>query len=159
MRMITFISNFFFWRIPAWARKIFIPGGIFEYISTFWFKFITGTTELKRLKSGFLLKQLLDRFKNKTLSLLPAEQMMQIYSGHDITISGILDSLDVFEVWYISYMDIKVVQFFFDISNRRARIIFFNSMGSNLAHFKMYYSKKKSLFLSSTGKTTYFWRI
>lgn len=57
----------------------------------------TGTTELKRLESDFLLIEILDRFMNKTLSLLP-DQLMQIYSGHDSTIEGMLNSLGVFEV-------------------------------------------------------------
>lgn len=73
------------------------PGGAFEYLANYWLIFTTGTTELKRLKTGFLLKEILERFKNKTLSLLP-DQLMHIYSGHDITIGGILNSLGLFEV-------------------------------------------------------------
>lgn len=84
-------------RIPAWAREIFFKGGTFEYVSSQWQIFITGTKDLMRLKSGFLLFQIIDRFRNKTLSLLP-EKLMHIYSGHEITISGILNSLGVFEV-------------------------------------------------------------
>lgn len=73
------------------------PGDRFEYLSTYWLKVVTATTQLKRLRSGFLLKDILDRFKNKTLSLLP-NQVMQIYSGHEITISSMLNSLGLFEV-------------------------------------------------------------
>lgn len=76
---------------------MFIPGGAFEKVALYWFEFQTGTTELKRLKSGFLLKDILDRFKNKTLSLLP-DQLMQIYSGHDSTIASLLNTLNIFEV-------------------------------------------------------------
>lgn len=83
--------------IPAWAREIFIDGGAFGYVASHWQTFITGTKELKRLKAGFLLKQMFDRFKRKALSLLP-DQLMQIYSGHEITVSSILNSLGVFEV-------------------------------------------------------------
>lgn len=57
----------------------------------------TGTTELKKLKSGFLVKDIFDRFKKKTLSKLP-KMLMQIYSGHDFTIAALLDSLGLFEV-------------------------------------------------------------
>lgn len=84
-------------RLPEWTHKVFIPGGVFEYLAEYWLIFTTGTTELKRLKSGFLLKEIFDRFKKKTLSLLP-DELMYIYSGHDITIGGLLNSLGVFEV-------------------------------------------------------------
>lgn len=86
-------------RLPEWTREVFIPGGALEYLKTYWIKFITGTPELKRLKSGFLLKEILDRFKNKTLSSLP-DELMRIYSGHDITIASLLNTLDVFEVFF-----------------------------------------------------------
>lgn len=92
-------------RIPGWAQGIFFNGTSFKYIASHWQTFVTGTMELKRLKSGFLLKQIFDRFKNKTLSLLP-QQLMQIYSGHEITISGILNSLGVFEVFFLRYLDL-----------------------------------------------------
>lgn len=91
----------FSFRIPAWANEILEPGGVAESLATYWFKLITGNVALKRLRSGFLLKQILDRFKNKTISLLP-EQLMQIYSGHDTTLAAMLNSLGVFEVNLIS---------------------------------------------------------
>lgn len=84
-------------RLPAWTREIMKPGDRFEYLSTFWLKVVTATTQMKKLRSGFLLKEILDRFKNKTMSLLP-NQVMQIYSGHEITISSMLNSLGIFEV-------------------------------------------------------------
>lgn len=96
------LSFFFlsFASLPAWASEIFIKGGAFEYVASHWQTFITGTKELKRLKAGFLLKQIFDRFKNKTISL-PPEQLLQVYSGHEITISSILNGLGVFEVFFI----------------------------------------------------------
>lgn len=57
---------------------------------------------MKRLKSGFLLKEIFDRFGNKASSLLP-DQLMQIYSGHDITIASLLNSLGVFDVNILSF--------------------------------------------------------
>lgn len=86
-----------FYRLPNWTRSVYTPGDAFENLAHYWFQFIFGTTEMKRLKSGFLLKEILDRFENKTLSLLP-DQLMQIYSGHDTTVAGILNALGVFDV-------------------------------------------------------------
>lgn len=76
---------------------MFIPGGRLEYLKTYWIKTLTGTPEMKRLKSGFILQMILDRFQNKTVSLLP-DELMRIYSGHDITIASVLNGLDMFEV-------------------------------------------------------------
>lgn len=86
-----------FFRLPEWTRQVRIPGGAFEELALYWFQSITGTTEMKRLKSGFLLKEILDRFRRKASSLLP-NQLMQFYSGHDITIASILNSLGKFDV-------------------------------------------------------------
>lgn len=88
----------FSFRLPEWSRKIFIPGGTAEYLRTYWIQFLTGTSEMKRLKSGFLLKEILDRFHNKTNALLP-EGMMHIYSAHDLTIASLLNTLGIFEVF------------------------------------------------------------
>lgn len=73
------------------------PGDRFEYLANYWLKMITATKQLKRLRSGFLLKDILDRFKKKSHGLLP-NQVMQIYSGHEVTISSLLNSIGVFEV-------------------------------------------------------------
>lgn len=90
--------NFFLkiFRLPAWTNDI-IYGGDFERLAHSWPLIETGTTELKRLRTGFILKEILDRSRNKTLSLLP-DQLMQIYSGHELTISSLLNSLGLFKV-------------------------------------------------------------
>lgn len=84
-------------RLPEWTNRVTDPDGEFEHLRKFYMEFMTGTTELKRLKSGFLLKEIFDRFKNKTLSLLP-EKLMQLYSGHNLTIASLLNSLGIFSV-------------------------------------------------------------
>jgi len=68
---------------------------LMENFGVFWLKLITGTTKLQRLYSGFLLKDILDRFKKKTNS--KTDLLMYLYAGHDVTIAGILNSLGVFQ--------------------------------------------------------------
>ncbi|XP_055300677.1 prostatic acid phosphatase-like isoform X2 [Sitodiplosis mosellana] len=82
--------------IPDWAQTVFTPGGDFEYLAEYWLKFTSGTNQLKRLKSGFLLKEILDRFKNKTVSVLSSNHSLRLYSGHDTTIANMLNSLGLF---------------------------------------------------------------
>lgn len=88
---------FFNFRLPEWTRPVY-PGGAMEYLSGYWLKFITGTAELKRIRAGFLLKEIFDRFKKKTLS--PDDRVMWLYSGHDITVAIVLNALGVFEVHF-----------------------------------------------------------
>lgn len=90
-------SIFFDRRLPEWARDIVKPGSTFETLTTYWFQLSTATTLMKRLKSGFLLKEILDQFKNKTLSVKP-KQLMRMYSGHETTMASMLNSLGLYEV-------------------------------------------------------------
>lgn len=69
-----------------------------QWISQHSFVIGTATTELKRLKSGFLLRDILTRFTNKTLSKLTPDRSLYIYSGHDTTIASFLNTLGVFDV-------------------------------------------------------------
>lgn len=70
----------------------------------------TSTTKMKRLKSGFLLKEILDRFNNKSLSTLSPNSSLYIYSAHDITLAAMLNSLGVFDVILQHMLDINFMQ-------------------------------------------------
>lgn len=48
--------------------------------------------------AGFLLKEILDRFTNKTLSILQPDRKMWIYSAHDLNIVSILNALNLYKV-------------------------------------------------------------
>lgn len=80
------------------------PGGDFEYLSNFHFKIKTHSTTMKKLRSGFLLKEILDRFTNKTQSKLSPDRKLWMYFSHDLTIANMLNSLGLFEV-NISILD------------------------------------------------------
>lgn len=69
-----------------------------EYLAGYWFKLITGTNELKKLYSGFLLKEIMDRFDEKVNSILSPDRSMWLYSAHDVTIASMLNTIGVFEV-------------------------------------------------------------
>lgn len=69
-----------------------------KYIAQFDYKTYADTPELARLKSGFLLKEMLDHFSQKINSTLQPNRCLWLYSGHDITILNMLNSLGLFEV-------------------------------------------------------------
>lgn len=93
-----------------------------EYIAQFDYKTYADTPELARLKSGFLLKEMLEHFSQKINSTLQPNRSLWIYSAHDITILNMLNSLGLFEVCFnintisdnrflISYEIIKIQRF------------------------------------------------
>lgn len=50
--------------LPDWAKKYF-PGGQFYNLTALSFKVLTWTDEMKRLKAGPLIDQVLSRFRDK----------------------------------------------------------------------------------------------
>lgn len=58
----------------------------------------TYTPQLAKLKAGFLLKEILDRFRNKSIDNLSPNRSMWMYSAHDTTVANVLNTLGLFEV-------------------------------------------------------------
>lgn len=69
-----------------------------EYLAHFAFAMDTLTPQMAKLKYGILLKDILTRFKNKTESKLDPDRSMWVYSGHDTTLSGLLNTMNMFSV-------------------------------------------------------------
>lgn len=84
--------------LPDWAQKVMQPNGAMEYIATFDYKTYADTPLLARLKSGFLLKEILEHFSKKVDSTLEPNRTLWLYSAHDVTILNMLNSLGLFEV-------------------------------------------------------------
>lgn len=70
----------------------------FEYISAVSYESSTYYTEQKKQRAGFLIKEILDRFTNKTLSLLKPDRSLWIYAIHSTGMVNLLNSLNVFDV-------------------------------------------------------------
>lgn len=64
----------------------------------FYFTLGSNTRELARLKSGPLIKEMIEHFAEKINSTLKPDRSLWLYSGHDFTISNLLNSLNLFEV-------------------------------------------------------------
>lgn len=56
------------------------------------------TPGLARLKSGYLLKEMLERFTQKINSTLKPDRSVWLYSGHDQNILNMLNSLRIHDV-------------------------------------------------------------
>lgn len=73
----------------------------FRYLATFYFALFTQTTEMKKLRAGYLLKEILDRLNDKTKSTLSPNRSLWMYFAHDNTLVDLLNSLDLFDVNYL----------------------------------------------------------
>lgn len=105
------------WAKYAVKLKKSINGGLIgalEYFSAIDMMVETHTTELKKIRSGFLLKEMLNRFKDMIIS--PNGRLLWIYSAHDITIVNFLNSLNVYEVRFPSTLS-EYMCFFFNKSS------------------------------------------
>lgn len=85
-------------RLPKWADRLLIPGGEMEEIALIITIKGSETPEMARLSVGFLLREMLERFKEKIESKLSPDRSIWMYSAHDTTISMFLNSLGVLEV-------------------------------------------------------------
>lgn len=97
--MFTLNVRYVIFRLPAWTNEVLKPNGIIEYIAKYTFKMGADAPLLARLKSGFLLRDILERFSQKINSTLEMDRSLWLYSGHDYTIAHMLHSLGLFEVF------------------------------------------------------------
>ncbi|CAG9807128.1 unnamed protein product [Chironomus riparius] len=92
------IEEIYNFTLPEWTKAVY-PKKMFE-ISGLSFAVKTYTTQLARLKTGPLLKEILHHYKNKTDSLTPKNETKRnlwIYSAHDTTVANMLNTLGVFK--------------------------------------------------------------
>lgn len=87
---IIFVS--FIDRIPAWAEEACAPGGPMEEIAKVVY-LIRAKPNLVRVRSGFLLKEMLERFRAKKKGKLDPDRALWMYSAHSSTITTLLNGL------------------------------------------------------------------
>lgn len=94
---------YFFKRLPPWLQKIWPSAlNVFEYFAALSMQGFTSSIELKTMNAGFLLKQILERFKYFTIaSLENLEDMIPrrlwLTTGHDCSIINIMNALGVYK--------------------------------------------------------------
>jgi lysosomal acid phosphatase len=81
--------------LPEWTQKVY-PEEM-QFLNDFNFKTKTWTHELKRLRSGPLIANLVETFRKvETNTLDPKERKMFLYACHDTTLFNLMNSLDMF---------------------------------------------------------------
>lgn len=71
---------------------------LFDKLSVIWFTAFIRTNETLKAKGGFLVREIFQRFKNKTLGILNPDRSLWIYSAHDNTLVNTLSALNIFDV-------------------------------------------------------------
>lgn len=84
--------------LPPWAEQVMEIGGDLEYLYLNWFPMWTATPEMKKFRSGYLLKEILDHFGDKVQSKLSPDRSLWMYFAHDITLVSMLNTLGLYEV-------------------------------------------------------------
>lgn len=77
------------------------PNGVLDKVTKFMLIQDSETPELARLTSGFLLKEMLERFSQKVNSTLNPNRSLWLYSAHDYTMTNFLNSLGLYEVFFV----------------------------------------------------------
>ncbi|XP_031636524.1 uncharacterized protein LOC116349297 [Contarinia nasturtii] len=85
-------------RLPDWAQNVMTPGGNFEFLAMLWYRLHSSTNYQKKIKAGYLLKDIFDRFSAKIHSTLSPDRTIYLYFAHDITITNVLNSLGLYNV-------------------------------------------------------------
>lgn len=85
--------------MEAWVEHLLKDPSHLQNISTFLAQSLTNSTELQKLRAGFLLKEIFERFTNKTTdSKFDPERVLWIYITNNIAIIDILNSLGLYTV-------------------------------------------------------------
>lgn len=70
-----------------------------NYLGGVGYQSLTCTTELKKMKAGFLIKEMLDRFKKKAAKKLkPKKQTLGFYYTQATVLVSVLNALNMFDV-------------------------------------------------------------
>uniref|UniRef100_A0A0K8SPS6 acid phosphatase n=2 Tax=Lygus hesperus TaxID=30085 RepID=A0A0K8SPS6_LYGHE len=82
-------------KLPDWVKEVY-PNPMIEP-TVLSFVVPTNTTDMKRLRGGPFIKEIINNFWNKVQGKMdPPTQNVSMYSAHDTTISAVLNSMDVF---------------------------------------------------------------
>lgn len=86
------------------------PNGTLERIAAFHHSMAAATPQLARLQSGFLIREMLERFSMKIKSTLKPDRSLWFYSAHETTMANLLNSLEMFEVFSLLKKSTKLLK-------------------------------------------------
>lgn len=94
-----FIEELYNKTLPEWTKNVY-PSTDMTWVADFTFSIATYTRHLARLKMGPLIKEMFQRFADKSKGKLNPDRSVWIYSAHDTTVANVLNTLKLFDVRY-----------------------------------------------------------
>jgi len=93
------IEGLYNFTLPDWTHEIFPKyNDQLHFLVGFSFQMITYSQEMKRLKVGPLLGEVLENMKNKSTDSMDERMKFFMFSAHDTTVAGFLNALDLFDL-------------------------------------------------------------
>lgn len=106
----------------------FGKGTEFEYLSNYVFHLNSETPAMTRFSAGFLIREMLQHFKDKIESKLSPDRSLWLYSAHDLTIATVLNGLGLFEVISNLHIRCGLILMEYLFSGALSTIYFFDSL-------------------------------
>jgi len=104
------IENIYSLKLPEWTKKVF-PAGKFKDLRDLSFTVDTFDDEMKRLKGGPFVNELVEHFDAFVDgTLMPSNRKLFMYSGHDTTVASVLNSMGVFNKIAPPYRSLLLVE-------------------------------------------------
>lgn len=93
------LHSIFIFSLSNWVKYILNNNNdVMEYFVAVSFYSYTYSPEMRKAKTGFLMRLIFQRFKNKSLSHSKPDFSLYTYCAHQGTLTNILNFLNVFKV-------------------------------------------------------------
>ncbi|XP_037048455.1 lysosomal acid phosphatase-like [Bradysia coprophila] len=89
--------------LPEWTKPLFPNNPEFDDAAMKFYAMSAATKYLSKFRTGFLLKDILDRFTRKAEKTLSPDAKMWMYSTHDSVLFSFLSSLDISDGNFVPY--------------------------------------------------------
>lgn len=97
--------------LPEWTKKVF-PTVEIDFLSQMLYTVESYTPTLAKIRSGFLLKDILDRSTLKSNGTLSPDLSVMVYSSHDNVLSNLMYSMNISNVSFpFNSMNIIIIIF------------------------------------------------
>uniref|UniRef100_A0A1B6KL21 acid phosphatase n=1 Tax=Graphocephala atropunctata TaxID=36148 RepID=A0A1B6KL21_9HEMI len=120
------LNNF---TLPVWTKSIY-PEPMLE-ASKIQFAMSTWTPKLARLKTGLLVKEMINHLHKKSENKAKPNRNMWIYSAHDSTISALLNALGMFDLQIPGYASAVLMELWMDSQGNHQVMMFYRNSSSH----------------------------
>lgn len=100
--------------LPFWTTKVY-PSSEFQDAALNLYRYRSYTTELAKIRSGYLMKDIFDRSIKKSVGLLSPDCAVWLYSSHDSVMFNLIMTMFNISVSYYSLLFIFKIIIIFSI--------------------------------------------